>query len=68
MNKEEFNKENVFGLGNPNINYAQYFVGNSYLNPLSDGNGALFLANVTFEPGCRNNWHSHHASKEEDKF
>lgn len=62
MNKEEFDKANVFGLGSPNVNYAQYFIGNSYLNPLTEyGKCPVFLANVTFEPGCRNNWHIHHA-------
>ena len=62
MNKEEFEKVNVFGLGEPNVNFAQYFIGNSYLNPLTDMSKTnLFLANVTFEPGCRNNWHIHHA-------
>ena len=39
-----------------------YFIGNSFLNPLTHpGECAVFLANVTFEPGCRNNWHIHHA-------
>lgn len=61
--REEFDKVNVFGLGSPNDAYAQYFIGNSYLNPIgSAGPGSVFLANVTFEPGCRNNWHIHHAS------
>ena len=51
-----------FGLGDPNDAYAQYFVGKSYLNPLVDPKTSpIFLANVTFEPGCRNNWHIHHA-------
>ena len=60
MNKEEFEKENVFGLGEPNVNFAKYFIGNSYLNPLTNLNDtSLFLANVTFEPSCRNNWHIH---------
>ena len=64
MNKEQFDRENVFGLGAPNTAYAQYFVGNSFLNPLVDPKASpLFLANVTFEPGCRNNWHIHHAAK-----
>ena len=64
MNKENFEKENVFGIGQPNTGYAQYFIGNSYLNPLVDPTKSpLFLANVTFEPGCRNNWHIHHAEK-----
>ncbi len=62
MNKEEFNEKNVFGLGNPNDAYAAYFIGNSYLNPLTAPKSCpLFLANVTFEPGCRNNWHIHHS-------
>ena len=51
----------LFGLGEPNEAYAQYFTGSSYLNPLTDPGQTLFLANVTFEPGCRNNWHIHHA-------
>lgn len=60
MNKEEFEKENVFGLGEPNVNFAKYFIGNSYLIPLTNLNDtSLFLANVTFEPSCRNNWHIH---------
>ncbi len=63
MNKEEFDKVNVFGLGEPNVNYAKYFIGNSYLNPLTEIGKTPFLANVTFEPGCRNNWHIHHATK-----
>lgn len=62
MNQEEFDKANVFGIGEPNVNYAQYFIGNSYLNPLAKTDN-MFLANVTFEPGCRNNWHIHHSSK-----
>ena len=62
-NKAEFDKENVFGLGNANTVYAQYFIGNSYLNPLTQpGACPVFLANVTFEPGCRNNWHIHRAA------
>ena len=61
MKKEKFEKENVFGLGVENSAYAQYFMGVSYLNPLTDPNETVFLANVSFEPGCRNNWHIHHA-------
>lgn len=63
MNKEEFNKQNIFGIGNENTGFAKYFTGKSYLNPLTDPNKTVFLANVTFEPGCRNNWHIHHATK-----
>lgn len=60
MNKEQFDKENVFGLGKPNEAFAKYFIGNSYLNPLTNPKDtSVFLANVTFEPGCRNNWHIH---------
>lgn len=59
MNKEEFDKINVFGLGNPNDAYKKYFSGKSFLNPLTDASTGVFLANVTFEPGCRNNWHIH---------
>lgn len=63
MSKERFDEQNVFGTGLPNDAYAQYFVGQSFLNPLTDPQCGLFLTNVTFEPGCRNNWHIHHASK-----
>lgn len=62
-NKEEFEKQNVFGTGNANTAYAQYFIGESFLNPLTKPETGVFLANVTFEPGCRNNWHIHHATK-----
>lgn len=62
LDKEEFDKTNKFGTGNPNDAFAKYFVGNSFLNPLTNPKKtAVFLANVTFEPGCRNNWHIHHA-------
>lgn len=64
LDKNAFEKINVFGLGEENKAYEQYFIGKSYLNPLTDlKNCNIFLANVTFEPGCRNNWHIHHASK-----
>lgn len=59
----QFTQQNLFGNGAPNDAYARYFVGQSFLNPLTDPQCGLFLANVTFEPGCRNNWHIHHASK-----
>ena len=64
MNKTDFDASNVFGLGQPNDAYAQYFIGQSYLNPLTDPKQTnVFLANVTFEPSCRNNWHIHHAKE-----
>ncbi|HIT30477.1 MAG TPA: cupin domain-containing protein [Candidatus Scatomorpha stercoravium] len=51
----------VFPRGGENTAYAQYFTGTSYLNMLSTEQ--LSIGNVTFEPGCRNNWHVHHADK-----
>ena len=53
----------TFGLGEPNTAYQQYFVGNSYLKPLTNPQETVFMANVTFEPRCRNNWHIHCASE-----
>lgn len=54
--------EPTFGLGNPNDVYVKYFSGRSFLNPLTDSDKVnLSLYNVTFEPGCRNNWHIRHA-------
>ena len=49
----------VFPIGNKNDAYAQYFIGQSYLCPLTTE--GVFIGNVTFEPGCRNNWHIHRA-------
>ncbi|SDL27710.1 cupin domain-containing protein [Streptococcus equinus] len=63
VDKKLFDKENVFGQGQPNDAFAQYFDGQSFLNPLVGSDSTLFLANVTFEPGCRNHWHIHNASK-----
>lgn len=51
----------IFPMGEPNDAYAQYFIGRSWLAPLGDPQ--LGADNVTFEPGCRNSWHIHHASK-----
>ena len=59
--KEVFEKLNMFKAGEPNEAFSQYFIGKSFLNPLTDSQETIFLANVTFEPGCRNNWHIHHA-------
>ena len=52
-----------FGLGEPNVAFAQFFIGQSYLKPLTAEGDYLPIHNVTFEPACRNNWHIHHASK-----
>ena len=50
----------MFGMGEPNTAYAKYFIGNSYLKPLTKpGESIVSIANVTFEPKCRNNWHIH---------
>lgn len=51
----------VFPVGDKNDAYAQYFDGQSYLAMLSKEQ--VIIANVTFEPGCRNHWHIHHAEK-----
>lgn len=61
--KKKFDGENLFGRGAENMAYAKYFSGASFLNPLTDPAKTVFLANVTFAPGCRNNWHIHHAAK-----
>lgn len=51
--------EMAFPIGAPNDAFAKYFIGQSYLAPLSTEQ--VGVCNVTFEPGCRNNWHVHHA-------
>ena len=57
--KERYQNTIFFPIGEPNP-YGQFFVGQSYLAPVSTEQVPVF--NVTFEPGCRNNWHIHHAS------
>ena len=60
MSKNENIKNGIFPLGELNVDYAKYFIGDSYLKILSaDSKININVANVTFEPGCRNNWHSH---------
>lgn len=51
----------LFGKGFSNDAYSQYFIGKSYLNPLTKEDDYLPITNVTFEPGCRNNWHIHYS-------
>ena len=60
MNEEKRNRDlqELFPTGEENTAYAQYFIGQSYLNMLTTK--PLGVGNVTFEPGCRNNWHIHH--------
>lgn len=55
----EVKEMSAFPVGNTNDAFAQYFLGQSYLNMLSLDQ--VVVGNVTFEPGCRNNWHIHHA-------
>lgn len=62
MTKTDFDRTNIFGQGEPNTAFAQYFIDQSYLNPLAKTDSGIGFANVTFEPGCRNNWHIHHAT------
>lgn len=59
--KDAFQREMIFPIGEPNTEYAQYFVGNSYVASISSEQ--VTFNNVTFEPRCRNNWHIHHATK-----
>ena len=54
--------QNLFPQGGPNTVAGQYFSGASYLCPLSN-EGGVSVSNVTFEPGCRNNWHIHRAAR-----
>lgn len=59
--KERFQQEMIFPIGEPNTAYAKYFIGNSYIARISSEQ--ISFANVTFEPGCRNNWHIHKSTK-----
>ena len=57
--KDKYAQTIMFPIGVPNTAYAKYFIGHSYLSPVSTSQVKIF--NVTFEPKCRNNWHIHHA-------
>lgn len=59
--KDRYAKTIMFPIGEPNDGFAQYFIGQSYIAPVSSEQVPIY--NVTFEPKCRNNWHIHHASK-----
>ena len=59
MKKDEYQNTIFFPIGAPNDAYTKFFVGQSYLAPVSTEQVPIY--NVTFEPGCRNNWHIHHA-------
>ena len=57
---EELKELGIFPLGEKNEAYAQFFTGQSYLKALAQApDGHFGVGNVTFEPGCRNNWHRH---------
>ena len=57
--KEKYAQTIMFPIGEENVAYAKYFIGKSYLAPISTSQVKMY--NVTFEPKCRNNWHIHHA-------
>lgn len=57
----EIEKSGIFPMGKPNDAFAKYFIGQSYLNVLTSQ--GVMICNVTFEPGCRNNWHIHKAQE-----
>ena len=60
MSQNESVQQGIFPRGDKNDAYAQFFTGQSYLHKLVvDADIPLAVANVTFEPGCRNNWHIH---------
>lgn len=59
MTLDELKKISVFPVGDENVKYAEFFDGTSYLNMISLEQ--VIIGNVTFEPGCRNHWHIHHA-------
>lgn len=61
LSEKQFEKVNIFGKGSPNTVYEKYFLGKSFLNSLTGSEAGIHLSNVTFEPGCRNNWHIHRA-------
>ena len=58
--KDKYAKTIFFPIGEPNTAYSKYFIGQSYLAPVSTQQ--VRVVNVTFEPKCRNNWHIHHAA------
>ncbi len=61
MTLQELQNTSIFEVGGENVNFAEFFDGTSYLNMLSLEQ--VIIGNVTFEPGCRNHWHIHHAEQ-----
>ena len=70
LDHEGYTLRSGFPKGVANTGYAQFFVGDSYLCPITPANlnegeaTVLPTVNVTFEPGCRNNWHVHHGARQ----
>ncbi|EHE86613.1 cupin domain protein [Latilactobacillus curvatus CRL 705] len=62
VKNEQLKEKQLFPVGEANVAYQDFFVGQSYLSMLvSEPDVNVGVGNVTFEPGCRNNWHIHHA-------
>ncbi|MBQ9059402.1 MAG: cupin domain-containing protein [Atopobiaceae bacterium] len=61
MDITQLQETSLFNFGEENVNFAQYFDGISYLGAISTDQIPIF--NVSFEPGCRNHWHIHHADE-----
>lgn len=59
--KDKYAKTIMFPIGEPNNAFAKYFIGQSYIAPISTSQVKMF--NITFEPKCRNNWHIHKATE-----
>ncbi len=68
LDNEGYTLHSKFPKGVANVNYAQYFIGDSFVAPIKPANlgeketTVMPIVNVTFEPGCRNNWHIHHGA------
>lgn len=61
MQNEDIKNGTLFPMGDKNVDFAQFFVGTNYIKTLvNDPEVSVGVGNVTFEPGCRNNWHIHH--------
>ena len=58
----DFMERSIFPIGEKNEAFSQYFVGQSYLSMLTTT--GVSIGNVTFEPGCRNDWHIHHKGEQ----
>ncbi|MDT7016470.1 cupin domain-containing protein [Latilactobacillus curvatus] len=62
VKNEQLKEKQLFPVGEANVAYQDFFVGQSYLSMLvNEPDVNVGVGNVTFEPGCRNNWHIHHA-------